>query len=112
MDRKEAIRILERGATIPGDDVTWEQVCEAISVAIHALLPITRDQVEKVQKGEWDENYGATIASVQCSQCKRVFMEYYKDYDFCPRCGAAMTDKAVDMVMERLEAMQDEAETV
>lgn len=28
--------------------------------------------------------------------------------NFCPHCGAPMTDEAVDMVMERLEELRDE----
>ena len=27
--------------------------------------------------------------------------------DFCPTCRAAQTDEAVEMVMERLEALKD-----
>ena len=30
---------------------------------------------------------------------------------FCPECGRAMTDEAVDMVMERLEALKDGSTT-
>ena len=30
-----------------------------------------------------------------------------KDENFCPHCGAPMTDEAVQMVMERLEALND-----
>ena len=84
MDRKEAIRILERGATIPGDDVTWEQVCEAISVAIHALLPITREQVEKVWRGcqYCDEEWGT------CNPITNRFtMPPRGGIRFCPMCG-------------------------
>ena len=28
-------------------------------------------------------------------------------YKFCPHCGAPMTDEAVQMVMERMEALKD-----
>lgn len=31
-----------------------------------------------------------------------------KYFRFCPACGAPMTDKAVDMVMERLEKLKNE----
>ena len=31
--------------------------------------------------------------------------------DFCPFCGAAQTDEAVEMVMERLEALHSETKT-
>ena len=31
----------------------------------------------------------------------------YVDFPFCPFCGKPMTDEAVEMVMERLEALKD-----
>ena len=44
MTREEAIDILDRRTTIPGDGFTWEQVNEAIDMAISALRPISREQ--------------------------------------------------------------------
>ena len=76
---------------------------------IAALRPISREQVEKVWRGEWKENKNAAIESAICSKCKTVFQAYYGNYQFCPRCGAPMTDEAVEMVMERMEALKDEA---
>ena len=73
--------------------------------ALKALRPITREQVEKM-RGEW------TTDGV-CSRCGFDAM-YYKGVpvqvrtNYCPACGAPMTDKAVDMVMERLEALYEE----
>ena len=39
MDRKQAVTILKRKTTIPGDGYTWEQIIEAIDMAIAALSP-------------------------------------------------------------------------
>ncbi len=39
MDRKQAVTILKRKTTIPGDGYTWEQINEAIDMAIAALSP-------------------------------------------------------------------------
>lgn len=39
MDRKQAVTILKRKITIPGDGYTWEQINEAIDMAIAALSP-------------------------------------------------------------------------
>lgn len=72
--------------------------------ALKALRPITREQVEKM-RGEW------TTDGV-CSRCGFDAM-YYKGVpvqvrtNYCPTCGSPMTDKAVDMVMERLEAINN-----
>ena len=77
----------------------------ALKVALTALRPVSREQVEKVWRGEWKENKSAAIESAICSKCKTVFQAYYDRYQFCPRCGAPMTDEAVEMVMERLEEL-------
>ena len=39
MDRKQAVTILKRKTTIPGDGYTWEQINEAIDMAITVLSP-------------------------------------------------------------------------
>ena len=78
----------------------------------------TREQVEKVWKGEWigdnDEKVGtidgSPIKSSTCSVCGNWLVgsdEYDCSGHFCPACGRAMTDEAVQMVMERLEALHD-----
>ena len=88
--------------------------------ALKALRPITREQVEKVWRGEWIDiegekvpvdKYGQPFGWAQCSACGEYLTasdEYPCIGHFCPNCGAPMTDKAVDMVMERLEALRDE----
>ena len=81
-----------------------QRAIELEKVKIEALRPITREQVEKM-RGEW------TTDGV-CSRCGFDAM-YYKGVpvqvrtNYCPACGAPMTDKAVDMVMERLEAVYE-----
>ena len=42
MTREEAINILERRTTIPGEGFTWEQINEAIDMAISALNSSSR----------------------------------------------------------------------
>ena len=82
-----------------------QRAIELEKVKIEALRPITREQVEKM-RGEW------TTDGV-CSRCGFDAM-YYKGVpvqvrtNYCPTCGSPMTDKAVDMVMERLEELRDE----
>lgn len=87
--------------------------------AISALRPISRERVEKVWMGEWEfeqsEFTDAKYGSIRCSRCKkidahgddRVLKNYRKYNHFCPKCGAPMTNEAVQMVMERLEALKD-----
>ena len=83
---------------------------EALDVALSALRPVSREQVEKMFPG--------------CPKCKyedgkEPMNIYYPDgWDngigfeygnaiFCPECGRPLTDEAVQMVMERLEALKD-----
>lgn len=83
----------------------------------------TREQVEKVWRGEWewfDEEIGTLLDGYErdwgwrCGKCSHVLPDEYDDPDltpkllFCPNCGAPMTDEAVQMVMERLEALHGE----
>lgn len=97
------------------------QFMEALGMALSALRPVSREQVEKM-RGEWewfDETVGTPIDGYerewgwQCSKCKTVLPDEFDNPDdspamrFCQWCGAPMTDKAVDMVMERLEALYE-----
>ena len=68
----------------------------------------TREYVEKMWKGEWigmTDDDGCTW--YECSRCEHDLDSLEDPNHFCPACGAPMTDKAVDMVMERLEALYD-----
>ena len=84
---------------------------EALSVALTALRPVSRERVEKVWRGEWEdmrESYN-DVPKRRCSRCKSVLIGL--DTPFCEVCGAPMTDEAVQMVMERLEALKDGSTT-
>ena len=83
-------------------------VREMYRMAAKALRPVNREQVEKSWRGEWKENKNVAIESAICSKCKTVFQAYYGNYQFCPRCGAPMTDEAVEITMRRLEALNEE----
>lgn len=78
----------------------------ALNLALTALRPVSREQVEKVWRGEWKCHGDCGVT--ECSACGWNIEEYVGDYNFCPVCGAPMTDEAVQMVMERMEAMRDE----
>lgn len=72
------------------------------------ILSESREKVEKVWRGEWIKKDGYT----ECSKCEYWYDSPENEDDgdrqaFCPSCGAPMTDEAVDMVMERLEALKD-----
>lgn len=109
MTLEEAIALLSQYT----DNECYTEKCqEAHRMALTALRPVSREQVEKVWRGEW--NYSHTtetdhFAVVKCSKCGHeafAIALYVKDGNFCPACGAPMTDEAVEMVMERLEALE------
>ena len=104
MTREEAIAELE---SIKQCQVDTRKEIEALDLAITALRPASREQAEKVWRGEWKKNKHAAIENAICSKCKTVFQAYYGNYQFCPHCGVPMTDEAMEMVMERLEALKD-----
>lgn len=76
----------------------------------------TREQVEKVWRGEWiiGEPDGLGVP-IHCNRCgwgsnhadQKKWMEY-QGHIFCGRCGAPMSDEAVEMVMERMDELQNE----
>ena len=64
----------------------------------------TREQVERM-RGDWTGDFNA-----HCRRCDAFSTMAYigQGGNFCPRCGAPMTDEAVDMVMERMEALYEQ----
>lgn len=93
-----------------------KEYMEALQMALAALRGPTREQVEKVWRGEWigsADGYadGELVYDIwECSECGYAIDEE-DDPDmlpqFCPKCYAAMTDKAVDILLKRLEALYE-----
>lgn len=110
MTREEAIKALRiEGIEIGGKAKRLVEFMVALDVAQKALRPVSREQVEKVWRGEWIAVREA-VGGYKCSRCNEETVldcneEFVLD-NFCPRCGAAMTDEAVDMVMERMEKIK------
>ena len=131
MTREEATEILENKENyvgiqhIPAADVYISRgLVEAINVALSALRPVSRERVEKVWRGEWewyDEEVGSPLEGIErewgwrCSKCKVVLPDDFDDPDnppvmrFCQWCGSPLTDEAVDMMLERLEEVENES---
>ena len=109
MTREEAIEELERllrhwDDLENGKRCFWGYDPEAVALALSALRPVSREQVEKVWRGEWIDAYPGT-SSCKCTKCGAV-QEY--ESIFCCHCGAPMTDEAVDILLKRLEALHHE----
>ena len=83
----------------------WRKDAEAVEIAISSLRPVSREQVEKVWRGKWKCHGDCGLT--ECSICGLNIEEYVGNYNFCPVCGTPMTDEAVEMVMERMEALHE-----
>lgn len=86
---------------------------ELFKAGLSALRPVSREQVEKSWRGEWRLFDDCANEGLYCSQCgKKVYRVEYANVKmatrFCPNCMSAMTDEAVQMVMERLEALNED----
>ena len=114
MTREEAITILQEKydycksfydlAAHPEEDYPeMAKYLQALQIALSALRPVSREQVEKMKKepveGGYDELYAPTY---KCPECG---VENTGRGNFCQSCGCPYTDEAVEMVMERLEAL-------
>ena len=127
MTKEEIIKkyemVVEGGelvAPFMGEDV--KEVYEMLKAGLSALRPITRERVAEVWGSEgWEtvpdkgfvDTAGRQVYHLHCPHCGFFWREtgHAKYFRFCPACGAPMTDKAVDMVMERLEALYGQENT-
>lgn len=121
MTREEAIECLK---TIQRWTPDWDDredglsYWDAIDMALSALRPVSREQVEKAWRAHWIrcEDAQEGVVKYVCSHCfdYHAFREDFGEYThngnhpFCRKCGKAMTDEAVEMVMTRLEVPKDD----
>lgn len=83
--------------------------------ALKALRPVSREQVEKVfpgcpacKNGPPKLHIPAFRAMAVCNQhMDHEAFDIELNSKFCLNCGRPLTDEAVDMVMERMEALKD-----
>ena len=129
MTREEAIaeieRLLDCAKKLQGPQTFVEfRPAPALEMALSALRPVSREQVEKAWRGKWlaDRESELTgfdyalagcdpVIGYACSRCKTNAAldcngEFVLD-NFCPVCGAPMTDEAVEMMTERMEAISE-----
>lgn len=65
-----------------------ERRIAALDLALSALRPVSREQVEKLFPG--------------CPKCRTC-----DNRMFCSTCGSPLTDEAVEITMKRLEALHE-----
>ena len=108
MTREEAIVNLEKlialfhTASEQNKMVDYSKIIETLEFAAAALRPVSREQVEKVWRG-CEKCNGAGEYSRYAENLAKILLAKY-----CPHCGRPLTDEAVQMVMERLEALYEQ----
>ena len=118
MTREEAIEIFEqKGWWIAQKETFTSKQAEEIiklndaaNFALSALRPVSREQVERM-RGQW-QWYKPCRESPEkwwgiCSTCGHKQLLGEGEVNFCPSCGAPMTDEAVDIRLKELEALKD-----
>ena len=119
MTLEEAIEELER-LLRHWDDLEndkrrfWGYDNEAVALALTALRPVSREQVERMFPGcekcksvcHRCLNYPVALYPKACRTCVE-HSNYESASNFCEDCGKPLTDEAVEMVLERLEALKD-----
>lgn len=89
---------------------------ETVDTLLSALRPVSRERVEKVWPGcdfcntadfgEFGFDITKHYAKICCALGSWRFPEK-EQFLFCPKCGKPLTDEAVEMVIERLEALNE-----
>lgn len=103
------------GTNLGESDLLYRRRKEMAEIALSALRPITREQVEKVFPGCLACKDGVLKLHIPAFRAMAICNQHmdHEAFDielngrFCLNCGRPLTDEAVDMVMERLEAMKD-----
>lgn len=118
MTREKAIKALRiEGIEIGGKANRLAEFMMALDAAQKALSPVSRERIEKVWRG--CEYCSGDVDNRSYLDSKRLYLDgngiltdEIEDIDilrldFCPICGKPLTDEAVEMVMERSEALYD-----
>lgn len=111
MTREEAIECLK---TIQRWTPDWDDredglsYWDAIDMALSALRPVSREQVEKVWPGcEACKDAGLAIGEVQFYGPFEGPIDVSGNMHYCPNCGRPITPVARDRQGKRLEALKD-----
>lgn len=108
MTREEAIKVLNNFPIDFRNSGGFEAM-EALKIAILTLRPVSREQVEKVWRGEWINKHSAYDHKIfTCARCGKRISIQGENLNFCPKCGSAQTDEAVDILLKRLEVLYED----
>ena len=109
MTREEAIKVLNNFPIDFRNSGGFEAM-EDLKIAILALRPISREQVEKSWVGcEYCEKHKSNLVRIEMnyndSPGSPKRLNPTRVPKFCPMCGRPLTDEAVDITLKRLESL-------
>lgn len=100
---EEAIKILEHLAEI----ISSGDYQETFKMAASALRPITREQAKETKAVFFQPGVEDVAQdSYRCSHCYVQEFGDIRGINFCPHCGAPMTDEAVKILAKRMEEIR------
>ena len=106
MTREEAISVIERLAHVESKWPGTEDTLDALDMAVSALRPVSREQVEKVWPGcEACKDASLAIGEVQFYGPFEGSIDVSGNMQYCPNCGRPITPTAQKSQLERLEAL-------
>ena len=112
MTREEAIKLLKQyqgyDPMFPDGETlkhAFDLTDETVDTLLTALRPVSREQVEKMRSRWVPLNNTQEHFCESCGVAFNLYAYCRNDYQFCPSCGAPMTDEAVDMVIRRWEKL-------
>ena len=111
MTREEAINWLEAYLADYYDamDIPDDLPYEVAQIALSALRPVSREQVERVWPGcEACKDAGLAIGEVQFYGPFEGPIDVSGNMHYCPNCGRPITPVAKDRQGKRLETLKDE----
>ena len=124
MTREEAVELLCYGdwLNVISEHIgktDTERIAEAMSIVGKTLRPVSLEQVEKMYPGCPMCENGLPKIHIPAFQALAICNQHmnHEAFDielnskFCLNCGRPMTDEAVEIVMERLEALNDAVST-
>ena len=105
MTRDDAVEILTTARELyPGKSV----IRDAFTLALSALRPVSREQVERVWPGcEACKDAGLAIGEVQFYGPFEGPIDVSGNMHYCPNCGRPITPVSRDRQGKRLEALKD-----
>lgn len=82
--KRDVIDLIEKVIPVDKEDITQSDIDEILTDIEH----MEPENVREYTKGEWTRTEGDLVGVYDCSLCgSRAF----RDYSFCPSCGAEMS---------------------